>query len=272
MIAAAIARASTRSLAPRRARASCGQRLDRVDPEAADPRLVEVDVVRRLAELLQVRAQGLGRYAGLAVVRQRGGTLPLRELFPVRAEQQAVVDVLVRLEAERVGKLALELGVRAVVGAADDVRDLEVVVVDHARQVVRGRSVGAEQGRPAIPHGAVVVALADRKGGLAMAVRTVALAGRPLVPRQPEPLEVAEDRVDGAGHLARPVRVVDPEQHPLATAAVGDRGEGAAEVERARRARRKTDSGGHALSLRSPDETTSVCLSQTILRLLSHCS
>ena len=42
------------------------------------------------------------------------------------------MDVLRRLGAERADERRLQLGVRAMVGAADDVRDLEVEVVDRA--------------------------------------------------------------------------------------------------------------------------------------------
>ena len=73
------------------------------------------------------------------------------------------MDVLRRLEAERAGELALQLGVGAVVGAADDVRDLEVVVVDDAREVVGRRAVGPEQRRAAEADRAVGVGLPDAR-------------------------------------------------------------------------------------------------------------
>ena len=59
------------------------------------------------------------------------------------------VQVLLRrrLEAERARKPLLKYGVRAVVGTADDVRDLEVVVVDDTRQVIRRAAVRPEERR-----------------------------------------------------------------------------------------------------------------------------
>ena len=187
------------------------------------------------------------------------------------------MDVLRRLEPERTGELALQLGVRAMVGAADDVRDLEVVVVDDAREVVGRRAVRAEQGRAAEADRAVGVRLPHAQRRLAMTPRALALAGRPLVPRQPKPLEILEDRLDRPVDLAGPVGVVDPQQQPFAAAPVGDRREGATEVQRPRRAGRETDSRGHPLSLRSRAASTrgrprQEPLSQEILRLLSRCS
>ena len=140
-------------------------------------------VVRRLAELLEVRTHGFGRDTGIAVGGECRRTCALRQLLAVRPEQQAVVDVLRRLEAERAGELALELGVRAVVGAADHVRDLEVVVVDDARQMVGRAAVRAQERRPPEADGAVGVRLADGRRRLAMPVGALALAHRPLVPR-----------------------------------------------------------------------------------------
>jgi len=67
----------------------------------------------------------------------------LRQLLAVLAEQKPVMDVLRRLAAERADQLRLQLGVGAMVGAADDVRDLEVVIVDGARKLIGRRAVGA---------------------------------------------------------------------------------------------------------------------------------
>ena len=163
-----------------------------------------------------------------------------------------MVDVLRRLEAERARELPLQLRVRAVIGAAHDVRDLEVVVVDDARQVIGRRAVGPEQGCAAKADRPVGVGLPHARRRLTMTRDTLALAGRSLVPRQPQPLQVFEDRLDRTVHLAGAIGVVDPEQQPVTATPVGDCGEGAAEVQRPCRARRETDSRGHALSLRSP--------------------
>ena len=58
---------------------------------------------------------------------------------------------------------SLLLGVGAMVGAADDGRDPEVVVVDDAGEVVGRRAVGAEQGQPAEPQRPLAVLGADRR-------------------------------------------------------------------------------------------------------------
>ncbi len=153
------------------------------------------------------------------------------------------MDELGRRRAERLEQPPVERLVGPVVVAAHDVRDAEVDVVDHRREVIRGRAVLAQQGQAVEP-------VAQRSTGLAMAFCPLALPDRPLVPRDPEPLEIAEDRLLAARDVARSVGVVDPQQHPVAQPAVSDRAQGIAEVERARRARRKTDSDRHASSVR----------------------
>ena len=102
-------------------------------------------VVLRQAELLEVAAHGLG---GDPCLPQRGDGRalgPLGELLAVLAEDQPVVDELGRLRAERLEQPPVELLVRPVVVAADDVRDAEVDVVDDAREVVGRRPVLAER-------------------------------------------------------------------------------------------------------------------------------
>ena len=63
----------------------------------------------------------------------------------VRAQDQADVDVLGRRRAQRLVQATVQVLVRTVVVAADDVRDPEVDVVDDAREVIGGRAVGAEE-------------------------------------------------------------------------------------------------------------------------------
>src|SRR5439155_22743 len=79
-----------------------------------------------------------------------------------------------------------------------------------------------------------------RLGGPHMAP---ALPQRPLVPADPEPLEIGDDRLEAALDVPRRIRVVDPQQQPalalVGKAAVRDRAERVAEVQRARRARRE---------------------------------
>ena len=120
------------------------------------------------------------------------------------------------------------------VGAADHMRDPEVDVVDDARQLVGGAAVGPEELD-------ALELLRQARGRLAVALAAVALAHRPLVPVDPQPAEVVEDRLFPALDVPGRVGVVDPQQEGAAEVAVGDRAEGVADVERARRARREAD-------------------------------
>ena len=227
-----------------------GHRGDRVDRQAADPREIEVHVVRGLSELLEVGPESHGGDAGLSQVGHgRDRAVALGELLAVVAEQEAVVDVLRRLEAECARELDLLLGVRAMVGAADDGRDPEVVVVDDAGEVVGRRAVGTEQGQPAEPQRPLVILGADRRGRLAVALETAALAHRPVVPIDAEPAQVVGDRVGRALELAAGVGVVDAEEQPLAAPPVGDGRERAAEMERPGRARREAGAARHRPNL-----------------------
>ena len=69
-------------------------------------------------------------------------------LRPSSPEDQPVVDVLGRFRAERLGQLSMKRLVRPVVVPADHVRDPEVDVVDHAREVIRRGPVLAEERDP----------------------------------------------------------------------------------------------------------------------------
>ena len=70
------------------------------------------------------------------------------------------MDDLRQLTAERPGDPLLHLLVRPVVRAADDVRDLEIEIVDHGRELVRGRPVRPGEGRPGEPDRPVRVPIA----------------------------------------------------------------------------------------------------------------
>ena len=194
-----------------------------------------MDVVARQSELLEVATHGLGRDAELAQRCDRRALGPLRELLAVLAEDQAVVDVLRRGRPERLVEPAVEVFVRAMVVPAIDVRDPELGVVDDAREMVGRRPVLAEERRPS-----EAVAAEPLDCG-AVELLPLALADRPLVPGEAEPLEVAEDRLLPAPDVARRVGVVDPQQHPVALAAIDDGAEGVPDVERARRAGREPD-------------------------------
>ena len=136
--------------------------------------------------------------------RERRRAWPLRELLPSCAEQQPVVDVLAAARRRaRAMQPLLELLVRPVVGAADHVRDPEV---DGRRRRWRaGRSAcrrpaAASCGRSGR---AVLVGLADRLRSLAMPLCTLALPHRPLVPGDPEPFEIVENRFAAALDVPR---------------------------------------------------------------------
>ena len=163
-----------------------------------------------------------------------------------------MVDVLRRLAAERADQLRLQLGVRAMVGAADDVRDLEVEIVDGAGKLVGRRAVGAQQRGLPEPERAFCIRLADRVRRLAMAHIPLALAHRSLVPVEAEPAEVGLDRLGAALDVACCIRVVDPqEEAPVVVVGeppVRDRAQRAAEVQRSRGARGEADSDHEAES------------------------
>ncbi len=197
------------------------------------------------SELLQVRAHRLRRDPLLAqVLDRRHAVVPLRELPAVRPENEAVMDVLRRLAPECLVQPAVECLVGAVVRAANDVSDPELDVVDDAREVVGGCAVLTHERDP-------LEAVAERATGLEVLLAAVALTDRPLVPDDPEPLEVAYELLLPAGKVAPRIGVVDPEQEPVATAPVRHRGEGTAEMKRARRARGEADARRH------PRESTS---------------
>ena len=160
------------------------------------------------------------------------------------------MDVLRRLAAERADERRLQLRVRAMVGAADDVRDLEVEVVDCRGELVGRRAVGAQERRLAEAKRALGVGLADQVRRLAVAHVALALAQRPFVPADAEPLEVGDDRLGAALDVPRRIGVVDPQQEAAAVlvgeAPVRDRAQRAAEMQRPGRARREADSDHQA--------------------------
>ena len=195
-----------------------------------------MDVVLRDAELLEVPPNRRPGDAGLAqgLHGRAGGTL--RELLAVLAEDQAVVDELRRLGAERGEQPTVQVLVRPVVEAAHDVRDPEVDVVDDARQVVRRGAVLAQQRDP-------VEAGAELFAGLAVPRLPLALPDRPFVPLDTEPAQVVDELFLTAWNVARCIGVVDPKQHPVAYLPVCDSAQRVPDVQRTGRARGKT----HAL-------------------------
>src|SRR4029453_10168073 len=138
-----------------------------------------------------------------------GAELALRELAAVLAQDQAVVDVLGRLLPECQRQLAVERLVRPMVVAADDVRDPKLDVVDHARELIGGRSVLAQERDP--PEAVA----SEPVHGLPIAALPLALGNWPLVPSDPEPVEVSTNRLLASRNVARRVGVVDPQQEPV---------------------------------------------------------
>ena len=182
----------------------------------------------RHAELLEVCAHRFGRDPDSRSDATVAPSARFESLRPSSPRIEAVVDELRRRRAERLEEPPVHRLVRTVVVAADDVRDAEIDVVDDRRELVRRRAVLAQERDALEP-------VAERRADLAMAVGALALAHRPLVPRDAEPLEVGDDRLLPALDVPRRIGVVDAEKHPVAEAAVRDRAERVADVKRARR-------------------------------------
>ena len=195
-----------------------------------------MDVVTRDAELVEIRAHRLRRQALVAQRRDGGAAGPLRHLLAVRPEDQPVVEVDRRLGAESAVQRGVQLLVRTMVVAADDVRDPEVNVVDDARKVV-GRCAVVAPERQSVE--ALRQACLPRR--LAVTLGSRGRPHRPFVPLDAEPAQVLDDRLLPARDVARGIGVVDPEQHPLAEVARRDRAECVADVQRAGRAGREAD-------------------------------
>src|SRR3954452_16976145 len=225
-----------------RAQLLIAERSDRFDREPSQAREVVVDVVARNPELLQVGAHGSGRKPEIAARSDGCPGRALGELLAVLAQDQPVVDVLRRKGAESLVKTTMKRLVRPVVVAAVHVGDPEVDVVDDTRQVVRRRSVLPQKRR------AIEAVGPDLLGRLAIAPLPPALADWALLPVDPEPAEVLEDRRLAPRDVAGGIRVVDPEQHPVPGAPIDDRAQGIANVKGAGGAGCETDAN-HRINL-----------------------
>ena len=139
---------------------------------------------------------------------------------------------------------------------ADDVRDLELEIVDDGGELVGRASVGAQKRGAGArkPQRAVVVALGAAALERACGCRRVdltalALSNRPFVELDVEPGEIAEDRLLATRDRSCRIRVVDPQQQRTSVrvreATVRDGRERVAEVQRAGRARGEADADGH---------------------------
>ena len=208
------------------------------------------------SELVEVRAQRRGRNALVAKVADGRMLGSLGELLPVVTEQKPVMDHLGQLAPERPRDPLLHLFVRPVVGAADDVGDPEVEIVDNRCELVGRGAVRPRKRRPRKPDRAVHVTdracLESERRRLGVTLCPFALPDRPLLPGDAEPAEVAQNRLLAAGNGALGVGVVDAQHEDPAVLVrerpVGDGAERVAEVERPGRARREADAnaGAHA--------------------------
>ncbi len=197
---------------------------------------VEVDVVSRQPELVEVRAH---RFCGIPRVAQRRDRRAfgaLRQLLAVVADDQAVVDHLRRLVAERSMQCSVQRLVRPVIRPADHVRDPEVQIVDDTREMERRRPIVAPE-----HHALEALGQSRLLGRADVALGARALPDRPLLPADPEPAQVVEHTCFAAGDVALRIGVVDPQQQPVAEIPVGDRAEGVSDVEGAGRARCEAD-------------------------------
>ena len=195
-----------------------------------------MNVVAWHFQLVEICACRLGRNARVSERCNRRARGTLRELAAVLTENQPVVDELRRRRTKRLEHAPLQRFVRPVVVAAHDVRDAEVDVVDDRRELVRRRAVLAQESDAFEP-------VPERRSHLAVPLRPVALPHGPLVPGDPEPFQVLQDRVLPTRNVPRRIGVVDPKEHPLAQVPIRDRAERVAEMERPRRTRREADSG-----------------------------
>ena len=118
-----------------------GKRLGREAPQSCE---VEMDVVARQFELLEVRAHGFCRVTRVPKRGDAPALRALRQLAPVGAEDQPVVHELRWGRSKRFEEPPVHRFVGAMVVAADDVRDPEVDVVDNGRELVRRRAVLAQ--------------------------------------------------------------------------------------------------------------------------------
>jgi hypothetical protein len=125
--------------------------------------------------------------------------------------------------------------VRAVVVAAHHVRDPEV---EHRRRRLRG---DRWRNRPRAATSRPSKRCGRPRGRLAVALLAIALAHRPLVPLDPEPAQIVEDRLLATREVAAGSVSSIRSSIVLGEVAVGDRAERVANVERAGRARSEAD-------------------------------
>ena len=123
------------------------------------------------------------------------------------------MDHLGQLAPERPRDPLLHVFVRPVVGAADDVGDPEVEVVDNRCELVGGGAVRPRERGPRKPDRAVHIAdracVQSERRRLGVTLCPFALADRPLLPGDAEPAQIVQNRLLPAGNGALGVGVVD---------------------------------------------------------------
>ncbi len=173
------------------------------------------------AEQRQVVHERFGQVAVATILGDAGGAVALGELLAVGTQDQAEVDELGLLPAERPVQERLAGGVREVLLAPDDVGDAHLEVVDDGGEVVRRGAVGLDEHevpdlaegdlapqcvpegpaplrRPEVerPPARLVLGLVgqshlrEARGGLLVERAALALAVRALVEGEAEPVEI----------------------------------------------------------------------------------
>ena len=185
----------------------------------------------RQPELLEVGADGLGGVPGFAQRRDVAPSARFESFFPSSPTTRPWWITCGRLVPERAVQRGVQRLVRPVIRAADHVRDLEVHVVDDARQVERRRAVVAPE-----HHSLEALRQSGLPGGGEVALSPRALADGAVVPRHTEPAQVVEHALLPARDIPPGIGVVDPQQQPVAEIPVGNGAERVPDVQRAGRA------------------------------------
>ena len=120
--------------------------VDAVDVEPSNDVLRRHDLIVAVApaEAHEIIAQRRGQVAHRAIFFDALGPVAFRKLGAVRPVNQRDVGEFGHRPAEPRVDLGLPGGVGQVIGAANDVRDAHVMVIDHDRQIVRRVAVRSE--------------------------------------------------------------------------------------------------------------------------------
>ena len=182
-------------------------------------------VVHGQPQLVEIGAHRATRDAFVAQIRDRRVPVPLGELLPILAKDQPVMDHLGQLRAQSTRDRLVQREIRPVVGAADDVRDAELEIVDNGRELVGRCAVLAQERRTRLgnePHRPVRrvgrgARLEHPLGRGRVDGPAVALADRSLVPPDLEPSEIGEHGALPTRDGARRVGVIQAQDELPAT-------------------------------------------------------